>query len=80
MQLRMRLVHIRWLRRWHWIGTNAFGIVFKHENISLLAVIVVTVVKWRLLAKLHRLEDKVIVVELERSAANREKRCVHVNG
>lgn len=70
----MRLVHIRWLRR-RWIGARALVIVFKHENIvrSLLAVIVVSVVKWRLLAKLHRLEDKVVVVELKWSAAHIKK-------
>lgn len=61
----MRLVHIRWLW-WRWTGASAFVMVFRREiNLA----VIVTVVQWWLIAKFHRLEDKIIIVELEWSAA-----------
>lgn len=75
MKLMMRLVRIHLLRQLR-IGVEAFFIVFRHETVrSFMAVVIVTVVQWRLVAKFHRLEDKIVVMELEWSAANRDKRC-----
>ena len=70
----MRLVRIHLLRQLR-IGAEAFFIFFRHETVRSFMVVIVTVVQWRLVAKFHRLEDKIVVVELERSTANRDKRC-----
>ena len=62
----MRLVHRR-----HWIGAARAFLR------SFLVVVTVTVVQpWWLIAEFHCLEDKGVVVELEWSAANSDKRRV----
>lgn len=72
--LQMRLVHIR-LRRWTCAG--AFVRVFWREIVrNHLAVVVTIWLLLRLITKLHSLEDKIVVVELEWSAANSENSCI----
>lgn len=74
LRLKMRLVHIELQR---WTSAGAFVRVFWRKIVRRNLAVVVTVwLLWRLITKLHSLEDKIVVVELEWSAANSENSCV----
>lgn len=62
-----------------WISARALVIVFRHGTVrSFLLAVTVTVVQWWLIAEFHCLEDKIVVVELERSAVEIEMDELHI--
>lgn len=65
----MRLVHIR-------LRAGAFARDTRRKIVRRNLAVVVTIWLRRLIAELHCLEDKIVVVELKWSAANSEKSCV----